>query len=130
LAAAFLAVIGIATVSIIGMRSFLGTPEDRERGRQPGQIQLIFPVRGERTRMPLVFRWEGTPRAEYYLLEIFDRSLLPLWKSPRIEGLLYELPSEAADIVKKNELYFWTITACLTDGTKMESSLEEFTTRE
>jgi len=130
LVGASLVAISIMVLSIIGIRSFFRTPGDRERGRLPGQVQLISPVHGERINEPLVFRWEGTARAEYYQLEIFDRSLLPLWKSPRVEGLRYELPLEAVAIIKKKEVYFWMITAWLKDGTKRESTLEEFTTRE
>jgi hypothetical protein len=127
---ASLVVVGIMVLSIIGIRSFLKTPQDAERGRLPAQIRLISPVRGEKIKMPLVFRWEGTARAEYYLLEIFDNSLLPLWKSPPVKGLQYELPSEAVDIIKKNDACFWTITAWLIDGTKRESLLEEFAIKE
>jgi len=111
----------------IGIKSLVMNPEFKERGKLPGQIHLLSPVQGEKIRSPLVFRWEGTPRAEYYHLEIFDRTLLPVWKSPRVEGLRYELPSEAAEFIKKDEAYFWTITAWLKDGMKRESPLEEFT---
>lgn len=126
-AAASLAAVGIMVLSIIGLRSFFKSPQDTERGRLPGQIRLISPVQGEKIKMPLVFRWEGTARAEYYHLEIFDSSLLPLWKSPPVEGLRYELPSEVVDIIKNNNVCFWMVTAWLIDGTKRESPLEEFT---
>jgi hypothetical protein len=126
LAAASLSVIIIAGLFLIGVKSFFRTAEDEERGRLPGQVHLISPIRGQRIEIPLVFRWEGTPRAEYYHLEIFDKSLLPLWKSPPVQGVFYALPPKAADIIKKNEVYFWAITAWLIDGTKRESPLEEF----
>lgn len=122
--------VSLTILFLVGIRSFFRTPEVGERGRLPGQIRLVFPVRGKETGMPLVFRWEGTPRTEYYLLEIFDRSLLPLWKSPRIQELHYRFPQESADVIKPNEVYFWTVTAWLIDGTKRESPLEEFTIRE
>ena len=130
LVAASLVAVSITALSVIGIKSFFKTPEGRERGRLPGQIHLISPVQGEKIKMPLAFRWEGTPRAEYYQLEIFDSSLLPLWKSPRVEGLRYEPPSEAVGIIKKNGVYFWMITAWHMDGTKRESPLEEFSIRE
>jgi hypothetical protein len=129
-AAASLLAVGIMVLSIIGIRSFFKTPQDAERGRLPGQIRLISPVHGEKIKMPLIFRWEGTARAEYYHLEIFDSSLLPLWKSPPVEELQYELPSEAVDIIKKNDVCFWMITAWLIDGTKRESLLQEFAIKE
>jgi len=128
LAAASLFVIVIITgLFLIGTKSFFRTPADRERGRLPGQVHLISPIRGQKVETPLLFRWEGTPNAEYYQLEIFDESLLPIWKNSRIEGVYYELSPQAAGIIKENKAYFWTITAWLIDGTKRESPLEEFT---
>jgi hypothetical protein len=109
-----------------GLKSLVRAPEFKERGKLPGQIQLLSPVRGNKAKFPLVFQWEETPSVEYYCLEIFDSTLLPLWKSPRIERLRYELPPEAAEFIREGQTYFWTITAWLKDGTKRESPLEEF----
>jgi hypothetical protein len=128
--AASLVAFALIVLSTIGIRSFFKAPQGEERGRLPGQVRLIYPVHGEKIKMPLVFRWEGTARAEYFDLEIFDASLLPLWKSPPLEGLQYQLPPEAAYIIQKNEVCFWMITAWLIDGTKRESLLEEFTIKE
>jgi hypothetical protein len=129
-AAGFLFTAVITGLFLIGLKWLLRTPELRERGRLPGQVYLISPVRGQKIETPLVFRWEATPSAEYYQLEIYDESLLPLWKSPRMGGVDYKLPPEATKIIKKNKSYFWTITAWLLDGTKKESPLEEFTLAE
>lgn len=129
-AAGFLLTVVIIGLFLIGIRPLYRTPEDRERGRLPGYVHLISPVRGKRTETPLIFRWEATPSAEYYQLEIYDESLLPLWKSPRIKGVIYELPSKATEIIQKNKTHYWTITAWLIDGTKRESLLEEFTLKE
>jgi len=130
LAAVSVFAVSLTLLFLVGIRSFFRTPEVGERGRLPDQIRLVFPVQGKEAKMPLVFRWEGTPRTEYYLVEIFDRTLLPLWKSPRIVELHYKFPQESADIIKPNEVYFWTVTAWLIDGTKRESPLEEFTIKE
>lgn len=116
--------------TLIGIKTFLRTPEDKERGRLPGQVHLISPVRGQMLKMPLVFQWERMATAEYYQLEIFDASLLPIWKSSQIEEIYYEFTPKDADIFKKSEVYFWAITASLIDGTKRESPLEEFILRE
>jgi hypothetical protein len=122
---------GILMIAILlGIKSMIKVPGVGERGRLPGQIHLIFPVRGQAAKMPLIFRWEKTPRAEYYELEIFDKSLLPLWKSSRIEMTQLAFPVESASQMVINEVYFWTVTAWLTDGTKRESPLEEFRRKE
>ncbi len=129
-AASLFVIIVITGLFLIGTKSFLRTPEDKERGRLPGQVHLIAPIRGQKIETPLLFRWERTANAEYYQLEIFDESLLPIWKSSQIEGVYYELPPQAADLIKQNRAHFWTITAWLIDGTKRESPLEEFIFRE
>jgi len=129
-AASLFVIIVITGLFLIGTRSFFRTPEDRERGRLPGQVHLISPIRGQKIETPLLFRWERTPNAEYYQLEIFDESLLPIWKNSRIEGVYYVLSPQAADLIKQNKIYFWTITAWLIDGTKKESPLEEFIFKE
>ena len=117
----------ITGLFFVGVKSILMNSEDEERGRLPGLIHLVSPVQGQKVRIPFVFRWEQTPRAESYNLEIFDKALLPLWKSPRVEALQYELPPQARQLIKKGESYFWTITAWLEDGMKRESPLEDFT---
>jgi hypothetical protein len=129
-AAASLFGVALAVAALWGVRSFLRAPGDRERGKRPGEIQLIFPVRGQEVRAPWNFSWEEIPGAEYYLLEIFDKSLLPLWKSPRIETPYYRFTPESANIIRADEAYFWTVTAWLADATKKEAPLEEFTKRE
>ena len=130
-AAASLFVIIIVTgLFLIGTKSLFRTPDDRERGKLPGQVHLVSPIRGQKIGTPLLFRWERIPNAEYYQLEIFDESLLPIWKSSRIEGVNYELPRQAADLINQGKAYFWMITSWLIDGTKRESSLEEFILRE
>ena len=129
-AASLFVIIIIAGLFLIGTKSFFRAPEDKERGRWPGQVHLISPIRGQKIETPLLFRWEGTSNAEYYQLEIFDESLLPIWKSSRIEGVYYELPPQVAYLINPNKSYFWTITAWLIDGTKRESPLDEFILRE
>ena len=117
----------IASLLFVGIRKFFVNSRLEERGRLPGQIRLITPVQGQKVQIPFVFRWEGIPGAEGYNLEVFDRTLLLLWKSPRIDARRYELPPEAQPLIKKAGGYFWTITAWLKDGMKRESPLEEFT---
>jgi hypothetical protein len=127
LAAGLLFTAALTGLIFIGIKSLVMTPDLKERGKVPGQIRLISPVQREKIMFPLVFRWDATPGVDYYCLELFDRTLLPLWKSSRLEGTRFELPPEAAELIKKNEVYFWMITAWLKDGMKKESSLEEFT---
>jgi hypothetical protein len=120
--------VAFAGLVVLGVKNTFINAGLEERGRWPGQIRLLFPVQGQKVRVPFTFQWEAMPNAEYYSLEIFDRTLLPLWKSPRIEARQYELPPEAQQFIIKEKVCFWTITAWLNDGTKRESLLGEFAT--
>jgi hypothetical protein len=100
--------------------------KNEERGKPPGQIQLIVPVHEERVKAPLIFKWGGVKNSNYYILEIFDEALLSLWKSPKIFDNSYQLPPEIEPKIKKNRDYFWIITVFLAEGQMFESTLESF----
>jgi hypothetical protein len=97
-----------------------------ERGRLSGQLRLLAPGQKPPLRAPLIFRWEEIARSEYYIIEIFDDSLLPFWKSSRLMGNSFELPSPVKEKLERRKRYFWMLTAFSQGGTKTESALEEF----
>lgn len=119
----FLIITGLFLISI---RSILKPPLDEERGRRRDQIHLISPIQGQAGTLPLVFRWQKVRETEFYQLEIFDGSLLPIWKSPQIVDLFYELPPEVVETIEENKVYFWMVTALLPNGLRRESPLERF----
>jgi len=90
------------------------------------QIKLIEPVNGKHFRSLSVFKWAGLRPSKYYVIEIFDETLYPVWESDRIFKEHYIFPEEIAKQLIKNKTYFWMVTAFLSDGKKVESSLEEF----
>jgi hypothetical protein len=102
---------------------------DLNRGKPPGEIHLLTPINRESVKGPLVFRWVGVAQAEYYLLQVFDESLSPIWKSPPIQKSLYAFPSVVAEQMQDGRSYFWMVTGFLSDGSASESSLEEFSVR-
>jgi len=102
--------------------------EKREyRGPNLRQIYLIEPVNKKYSRSPLIFKWGSVKRSEYYVLELFDQTLYPVWKSQRIFKNQVILPLEIATKLKENKTYFWMVTASLHQGGKIESRLEKFT---
>jgi hypothetical protein len=103
------------------------TKKNEERSELPGQIQLLGPTYEKAAQVPLIFKWKGVKNSNYYILEIFDKALLLVWKSPRIFENSYRLPSDIGGKIEKNKNYFWMITVFLVDGMTIESSLEEFT---
>lgn len=103
---------------------FLGKKEGR--GKAAEEVSLISPVNLAVSRKTLVFHWDGPPGAAYFILELFDHALSPLWKSPGVTATASSLPAEVALRLGKNESYFWMVTVFFPDGSKIESSLKEF----
>jgi hypothetical protein len=92
----------------------------------PSEVILTSPGRDRSGSIPLTFRWEKFKGAESYVLELFDETLLPVWKSPETEGLSLLLPEEVGKLLPANKRYFWMITA-YGGGIKIaESSLAPF----
>jgi hypothetical protein len=84
-------------------------------------------VRERIPRSNLIFRWEKVNHSKFYILELFDQALAPVWKSDSITAESAALPGELAGTLEVNRPYFWTVTAYLTNGEKISSRLEKFT---
>jgi hypothetical protein len=117
----------VAAVTVLSTRWLGVAKKSEERGRVSGQLRLFTPGTNRALRVPLVFKWEKVPRVEYYIVEIFDGSLLPLWKSPPVTRDFCSIPQTVEKKMRRGTSYFWMLTAIQQDGTKSESSLEIFT---
>lgn len=91
-------------------------------------IQLINPVNLHILPNPLIFLWREHPDSQYYILELFDDTLLPIWTSSKITGLGIRLPEEILASLKKNSYYFWMISAFSGTQKVAESDLVSFLT--
>lgn len=99
--------------------------ENQYRGKAEPRIKLTHPV-NKSISPPITFEWKKTEKADYYILEIFDETLYPIWKSPKIKETKLELPSEVVKTLEENKPYYWMITSYLFHGEKAESTVEEF----
>jgi len=90
-------------------------------------ILMLSPEIDQAISGPLVFRWLGNPDAEYYILELFDEALLPVWTSDKIRDIQVDLPSEIDLKLRPRRSYFWMITAYSQDSRMNESKLVRFT---
>jgi hypothetical protein len=116
----------LIAVAILATNKIFISRKTDERGKLSNQVHLLEPVHKKVALAPLVFKWKGIRNAHSFMLEIFDGTLLPLWKSPRIIETSYQLPSEISQKLQPNKTYFWMITAFRADGAAVESSLEDF----
>jgi len=126
----FLLTIIVVAVTILITNQFMITQKNIERGRTPGQIQLMAPTHGKAIQIPIIFKWKLAGKFDYCILEIFDEALSPVWKGPRIYKDFYQLPPEIEAKIENNKIYYWMITIFLVDGKVKESPLENFTVSE
>jgi len=107
----------------------LPTPETYRADSQ-AMIELLQPVDTRVPRSSLVFRWKPLPNTEYYVLEVFDETLAPVWESGEITVSQAVPPREVSGKLAAGRAYFWLLTAHLKSGEKIHSSLVEFVLKE
>jgi len=116
-----------AIIIISALVTFQNLGKREYRGTNLTQVHLIEPINGKYSKSSLVFKWNEFKDSEYYILELFDETLFQIWKSNKIFKNHVILPTEIAKMLNENKIYFWMVTAFLTDGIKIESEIEEFT---
>lgn len=97
-----------------------------KRGDRPGQIRMLAPRSDHAFESPLLFRWNEIAERDYFIIEIFDESLSPLWKSAKVFETSYRLPPDVEGLMHKGRSYFWMVTVFFSNGLTRESHLEEF----
>ncbi len=102
----------------------LRVPE-KYRAGSLAKIVHLQPAGEKASRSSLVFRWKGVPGSDYYVIELFDEGLQPLWKSERLNKTRFIPPPDLISRLSPRRSYFWTVTA-FSGGEKTASSLEEF----
>jgi hypothetical protein len=84
-------------------------------------LTLLNPRDDQSLTGPPVFRWQGRYTSDYYVLELFDDALLPIWTSDKVRELQIPIPPEVFATLLTGRSYFWMVTAFL-QGTKTEES--------
>jgi len=103
-----------------------GGLEQKFRGTDMDHIKLIQPVHKKTTKVPILFHWRKIENAEYYILELFDNTLFPIWKSRKITENRILLPKDITASLSPGKNYYWFITGFFPGDGKIESSLEQF----
>ena len=105
---------------------FLNQGRNEIRSEYFPSLQLIEPVGKKLKKTVLKFRWVEIKESEYYVIEIFDETLLSVWRSNKIYNNHFSPPEKLVDNLLKNKTYFWMLTAYFPDGRKIESRVEQF----
>ena len=104
----------------------------RESGRPVGvratssSIVLVQPDTIHPASFPLIFKWAEVKGAETYVLELYDETLLPIWKSPEIPSPPAKMPEDLSSRLQPNKPYYWMITAYHKKEKLAESGLTRF----
>ena len=93
-------------------------------------IVLEYPTVSHNIADLLIFRWNPYAPARYYILELFDDALLPVWTSSKTEDLHIQVPEETRSFLQPGKAYFWMITAYSETDIIKESNLVRFVIRE
>jgi hypothetical protein len=89
-------------------------------------IVLFAPAKVHAFPKPLIFQWQKQSASQYYILELFDNSLLPVWTSEKIYDVQIQLPEEVLSHLRSGNYYFWMITSFSTTQKISESELVRF----
>ncbi len=90
------------------------------------RIHLVEPLNEKHSKSLLMFKWKELKGSNYYILDLFDETLLPIWKSNKIFKNFISFPQEVIKKLDKNKNYYWMITAFLHNGKKIESNIGRF----
>jgi len=126
LIASTLLVFSLAVIFIVSTK-FENT---KYRGSTQNQVRFSKSTKKILTKSALNFEWEHVKEADYYVFEIYDESLYPIWTSGKITKNSIILPSEASLKLEDNGTYYLMVTAFLQNGSKNESALTEFQFKE
>jgi hypothetical protein len=96
------------------------------RRTRASPLKIIQPKDSHVNLSSLIFKWKELPDTDYYIIDVFDESLLPVWTSPKVRGDFVNAPPPLMLDLKKDCTYFWMVTAFQTSGSRIESLLVEF----
>lgn len=90
----------------------------KEVMRGAAQIQLLEPSNESQVTLPVVFRWEEEPEAEYYKIYIFRKAEMKV-QGERINIPVYHWKDSSVDAGS----YEWNVESYFSNGTKIRDSV-------
>jgi len=120
-------IISIIIISLASILILKNSENNKYRGISSSPIILIEPNKKKVFKSTLLFKWSEIKESNYYIVELFNEALFPIWKSDKIFENQTSLSDEISKKLTENKTYFWMVTAYLSSGKNIESELEEFT---
>lgn len=94
-------------------------------GARPGS-QLMRPVGLVDGSAPLIFKWAPVEGIKYYVVEISNESLLPVWRSPRVLAASLSLPPAIQAGLLEGRRYYWFVQSFDRNGYRSDSEIRTF----
>lgn len=116
-----LVLLATSALLIIQNQDFSRTYRSRGAG-----INIVYPVTTHPISKKLIFQWKQQLESNYYVLELFDEALLPLWTSQKVDELQIQLPDDIYSSLYIGKSYFWMVTGFSEDLKIDESPLTRF----
>jgi hypothetical protein len=123
------ALLGLSLIVASFFVAFRNNPQVEAQRDQEVRITLLNPEAHRVLSKPFKFRWKEITSTEYYVLELFDEALLPIWRIDRIYDLQLAIPPKVFNNLEPGRSYFWMVTAYSPDGKTAESTLARFSVR-
>ena len=119
----FIGLVLIATSALLIIQN-----DEFSRNSRSGNagINMTYPVTTHPKAEKLIFRWKRHSESGYYVLELFDEALLPIWTSQKTDALQAQLPDDVYSILQIGKSYFWMVTGFSEDQKIDESPLARF----
>lgn len=89
-------------------------------------VALLYPTTSHIGSEELIFRWEAFTPSQYYIVELFNEALLPVWTSTPIKDVQVRPPSDKSLDMSTGTVYFWMVTAYSKADKTGESRLARF----
>lgn len=106
---------------LVNQGDFSGSRRTQESG-----IVLLSPKVDQSISASIPFRWRTDSDAEYYVVELFDEQLLPVWSSDIVRDPKILLPREATSRLFAGRYYYWMVTGFAQESKIGESPLARF----
>jgi len=127
-AASFLGLIAlsISLWTLIGGGGLLFISQERQRTGPTTAWHLLEPVGKTAFKINLSFRWEYSGQYSYFIVELYNEALAPIWKSPQLSLKSIFLPEDVLRTLSLFKQYFWMVSAYDPGGFRSESDLIQF----
>ena len=99
-------------------------PQFRRTRASP--LQIVFPNEIKLQLPQLYFKWDTGQKSDYYIIEIFDETLLPIWRSDKLTISPFYPTEDLLVRLEYEKTYFWMVTSYGKNKKISESRLVDF----